>query len=60
MNFREALRVTGVDLAEEFTKKGNDLQSDFEAGIFGNAFGAGEFQTFFGKFLKWFFSSFTA
>ena len=55
MDFKETLRSTGVDLAEEFTKNGHDLQFDFEAGIFGNVFGAGEFQNYIGKFLKWFF-----
>ena len=60
MDFGEALRATGTDLAGIIETNGYDLKIDFDAEVFENAFGAGEFQTSIGKFLKWFFSSFTA
>ena len=55
-DLEETLRPTGDELDEEL----DELKIDFEVEVFESDFGAGEFQTFIGKFLKCFFSSFSA
>ena len=59
-DFDETLRPTGAELDEETGNNGNDWKIDIDLDNSENDFGAGEFPKYYGKFLKWFFSSFTA